>query len=117
MRCAQVDFVDVNMGCPIDAVCNKGMGAGLCLKPQRVQGICRAMAEMLHSSELTIKTRIGYDWPKANAHRTFPLLREWGVVAATLHGRSRQQRYSKLADWRCAHPSERGRGVWIVARG
>ena len=51
----QVDFVDINMGCPIDAVCNKGMGAGLCLKPQRVQGICRAMAELLTKSELTIK--------------------------------------------------------------
>ena len=43
------------MGCPIDAVCNKGMGAGLCLKPQRVQGICRAMAELLTKSELTLK--------------------------------------------------------------
>ena len=47
--------MDINMGCPIDAVCNKGMGAGLCLKPQRVQGICRAMAELLTKSELTLK--------------------------------------------------------------
>ena len=24
-----VDFVDINMGCPIDVVCNKGCGAQL----------------------------------------------------------------------------------------
>lgn len=23
-----LDFVDINMGCPIDIVCNKGMGCG-----------------------------------------------------------------------------------------
>ena len=96
-----VDFVDVNMGCPIDVVCNKGMGAGLALKPARVQGIVRSMAELL-DCPLTVKMRVGYDWSKLTAHKLLPRLATWGAAAATLHGRSRQQRYSKEADWRCA---------------
>ena len=32
-----LDFVDINMGCPIDAVCNKGMGASLAQRSSRVQ--------------------------------------------------------------------------------
>ncbi len=28
-----------------------------------------------------------------------PQVRSWGAVALTLHGRTRQQRYSRLADW------------------
>ena len=41
-RCAEViatytdiDFVDVNVGCPIDLVCNKGGGAALMTRPTR----------------------------------------------------------------------------------
>ena len=33
------------------------------------------------------------------AHKLVPKLQTFGVGAATLHGRTRQQRYSKLADY------------------
>ena len=40
------------------------------------------------------------------AHTFIPEVRSWGAVALTLHGRTRQQRYSRQADWeyisRCA---------------
>jgi tRNA-dihydrouridine synthase 3 len=40
--------------------------------------------------------------PAARGRRydeVLPLARAWGAAAATLHGRTRQQRYSRLADW------------------
>jgi len=94
----EVDFVDINMGCPIDLVCNRGMGAGLAQRANKVQGIVRVMSQQL-SCPLTVKLRTGYDMDKPTAHRLVPQLPGWGAAAVTLHGRSRQQRYTKLADW------------------
>mmetsp|Transcript_56579 Transcript_56579/g.93516 ORF Transcript_56579/g.93516 Transcript_56579/m.93516 type:complete len:325 (-) Transcript_56579:237-1211(-) len=94
----EVDFVDINMGCPIDVICNRGCGAGLAVKPNRVQGIVRTMSELL-SCPLTVKMRMGYEMNKPTAHQLIPKLASWGAAAVTIHGRSRQQRYSKAADW------------------
>lgn len=93
-----VDFVDINMGCPIDAVCNKGMGASLACRPGRVQSVVRTMSERL-SCPLTVKMRIGYDDGSPTAHKLIPRLATWGAAAVTLHGRTRQQRYYRSADW------------------
>ena len=93
-----VDFLDVNMGCPIDMVCNRGCGAGLACKPARVQSVMQTMSQVL-SCPLTVKMRTGYEMHRPTAHKLIGRLPGWGAAAVTLHGRSRQQRYSKLADW------------------
>jgi tRNA-dihydrouridine synthase 3 len=107
-RCAEVfadlelscDFVDLNCGCPIDLVCDKGGGSVLLTKPQRMENICRAAAPLLHVP-LTLKTRTGFTDDEAlrNAHEIAPKLASWGVTALTLHGRTRGQRYTRTADW------------------
>ncbi|KAI8483859.1 tRNA-dihydrouridine(47) synthase [NAD(P)(+)]-like protein [Branchiostoma belcheri] len=43
--------------------------------------------------------RTGIYEEKPFAYRVVPHLRDWGVSLVTLHGRSREQRYTKLADW------------------
>lgn len=40
-ECA-VDFIDINMGCPIDIVVNKGAGSSLLTKPMRMKSIIKA---------------------------------------------------------------------------
>lgn len=100
---ASVDFVDINCGCPIDLVFRMGAGSALLDRRSRLQHIVTGMRSVL-DVPLTVKIRTGVFSQKS--HTLLPLLREWGVSMVTLHGRTRDQRYSRLADWdyisRCA---------------
>uniref|UniRef100_A0A8C8LNL7 tRNA-dihydrouridine(47) synthase [NAD(P)(+)] n=1 Tax=Oncorhynchus tshawytscha TaxID=74940 RepID=A0A8C8LNL7_ONCTS len=104
-RCAEllnnkidVDFVDINSGCPIDLVYKKGGGCGLMTRTNKFEQIIRGMNSVL-DVPLTVKIRTGVQ-EKANiAHKLIPEMKKWGVSMITLHGRSREQRYTKSADW------------------
>jgi len=95
-----VDFVDINMGCPIDLICNKGAGSALLRDKDlsRMEKIVRGASQVL-SCPLTFKIRRGFYENKDIAHEVVQKAASWGAEAVTLHGRTRQQRYSRLADW------------------
>ncbi|XP_028340006.1 tRNA-dihydrouridine(47) synthase [NAD(P)(+)]-like isoform X3 [Physeter macrocephalus] len=97
-RTIEVDFVDVNVGCPIDLVYKKGGGCALMNRSAKFQQIVRGMNQVL-DVPLTVKLRTGVHERVNLAHRLLPELRDWGAALVTLHGRSREQRYTKLADW------------------
>ncbi|KAM6167484.1 tRNA-dihydrouridine(47) synthase [NAD(P)(+)]-like isoform 2-T2 [Erethizon dorsatum] len=97
-RTIEVDFVDINVGCPIDLVYKKGGGCALMNRPAKFQQIVRGMSQVL-DVPLTVKIRTGIQEHVNLAHRLLPELRAWGAALVTLHGRSREQRYTKLADW------------------
>lgn len=50
-------------------------------------------------ARMIFQVRMGYYEGRNCAHTLMPNLSEWGVSAVTIHGRTRQQRYSKQADW------------------
>ncbi|GJN38364.1 hypothetical protein PR202_gb27400 [Eleusine coracana subsp. coracana] len=93
-----VDFIDINMGCPIDIVVNKGAGSSLLTKPMRIKSIVQA-ASAVTERPLTVKVRTALFEGRNRADSIVSDIYDWGASALTIHGRSRQQRYSKLADW------------------
>ena len=94
-----VDFVDVNMGCPIDLVCQRGMGSTLMGRQAKIRGIIKNMTSMM-DAPLTLKMRIGIDDKKPIAHKVVQAAREvGGVHACAVHGRSKEQRYTREANW------------------
>ena len=109
----QVEFIDVNLGCPIDLVCNKGAGAALMLREKRLQQAIAGMTQSLQATTpkgescppVTIKMRTGWDSNKPIAESLVRKIQtKWtesrqGIGAIMIHGRSRLQRYSKDADW------------------
>ncbi|GAB1608760.1 tRNA-dihydrouridine(47) synthase [NAD(P)(+)]-like [Argonauta hians] len=104
-RCAQLlqencqfDFVDINCGCPIELIFQKGEGCALMGRPNRLDQIVRGMKSVLEVP-LTVKMRTGIQDGKNVAHSVVPKLANLGVDLITIHGRSREQRYTKLADW------------------
>ncbi|MCL7030481.1 hypothetical protein MKW94_030492 [Papaver nudicaule] len=93
-----VDFIDINMGCPIDLVVNKGAGSCLLTKPVRMKSIIKAASATV-DTPITVKVRTAYFEGKNRIDSLISDIGSWGATALTIHGRSRQQRYSKLADW------------------
>ncbi|KAG2400832.1 tRNA-dihydrouridine(47) synthase [Vigna angularis] len=93
-----VDFIDINMGCPIDIVVNKGAGSALLTKPTRMKSIVEVASGTV-DKPITIKVRTAYFEGKNRIDSLIADIGSWGASAVTIHGRSRQQRYSKLADW------------------
>ena len=54
---SEVDFIDLNVGCPIDLVVNKGAGSCLLTKPSRLQQIVKAASASIEC-QLTVKVSI-----------------------------------------------------------
>ncbi|NXC25913.1 DUS3L synthase, partial [Campylorhamphus procurvoides] len=97
-RTIEVDFVDINVGCPIDLVYKKGGGCALMTRSNKFEQIVRGMNSVL-DVPLTVKIRTGVQEKINVAHKIIPKIREWGASMVTLHGRSREQRYTRSADW------------------
>src|SRR5512134_126849 len=55
------DFVDVNLGCPIDHFTRKGLGAALARQPNRVARVVSAMCRSVSGIPVTAKIRLGWN--------------------------------------------------------
>jgi len=96
-----VDFVDMNLGCPLDLLCNKGAGAALMMRERKLKGALEGMSNNL-SCSITVKMRTGWNIHKPFAHELVPKIQSWnidGLSAIMVHGRSRLQRYKLDANW------------------
>lgn len=56
---ANVDFVDLNLGCPIDLVYKQGAGCGLLRRQRVLEAIVRSVSTTLGDIPMTCKTRTG----------------------------------------------------------
>ncbi len=109
---AKPDIIDLNFGCPVKKVANKGAGAGMLRNVPLLLDITREVVKAV-KTPVTVKTRLGWDVPTMldaslsipNAsHRPFIIelserLQDCGIAALTIHGRTRSQMYTGLADW------------------
>ncbi|KAI4297702.1 hypothetical protein L6164_037579 [Bauhinia variegata] len=94
------------MGCPIHIVVNKGAGSTLLTKPMRMKSIVE-VASGTADKPITVQVRTGYFEGKHRIDYLITEIGSWGASAITIHGRSSQQRYSKLADWDCIYQCAR----------
>ena len=92
------DLVDINFGCPVKKVVNKGAGAGV-LKD--IPLMVRLTEAVIKSTSLpvTVKTRLGWDDNTKNIEEVAERMQDIGVQALSIHGRTRCQLYKGQADW------------------
>lgn len=95
---AKPELIDINFGCPVKKIANRGAGAGMLrnvpLMIEMTGAIVRAV-----SLPVTVKTRIGWDEDNRNIVEIAERLQDTGISALTIHGRTRAQLYKGTADW------------------
>ena len=92
------DFVDINLGCPIDYFTRKGLGAALARQPKRVQKIVAAM-KGASEAPVTVKIRLGWNDENRNFLEVAQAAVDGGAAGIFVHGRTRNARYRSAADW------------------
>ena len=92
------DLLDLNMGCPVPKVVNNGEGSALMKNPILAGKIIEKTASAV-SKPVTIKIRKGFDDEHINAVEMAHIAQESGAAAVAVHGRTREQYYSGIADW------------------
>ena len=95
---AKPDLIDLNFGCPVKKVANKGAGAGMLRTVPQMLAITREVVKAVRIP-VTVKTRLGWDAENLIITGLAEQLQDCGIAALTIHGRTRSQMYTGNADW------------------
>jgi tRNA-dihydrouridine synthase B len=92
------DFIDLNFGCPVSKIANRGAGAGMLQDLDYMTKLTEAIVK--HSPlPVTVKTRLGWDSNSIVINEVAERLQDVGIQALAVHGRTRNQMYKGEADW------------------
>ena len=92
------DFIDINFGCPVKRVAQKGAGAGMLKDIPLMVEMTRQIVQAV-KIPVTAKTRLGWDCEHIIIEDIAERLQDVGIQALAIHGRTRSQMYSGEADW------------------
>ena len=95
---ANPDVLDLNFGCPVKKVANKGAGSGMLKNPELLLKITEEVVKAV-KIPVTVKTRLGWDDNSKIIVELAEKLQDCGIAALTIHGRTRAQMYTGEADW------------------
>ena len=113
---AGADIVDLNFGCPAKEVTGSAAGSALMRTPDLA---CRLMEAAVAATTrpVTVKMRLGWDDSNRNAAALAKQAEGLGIKAVTVHGRTRQQFYTGIADWRAVGEVKAAVGIPVVVNG
>ena len=92
------DVIDINFGCPVKKVANKGAGSGMLKNIPLLLDITREVVKAV-KTPVTVKTRLGWDNDNLIITELAEQLQDCDIQALTIHGRTRSQMYTGEADW------------------
>ncbi len=95
---ARPELIDINFGCPVRKIANRGAGAGMLRNIPLMIEMTEAIVKSV-KLPVTVKTRLGWDDESKNIVEIAERLQDTGIKAITIHGRTRAQLYKGNADW------------------
>lgn len=95
---AKPELIDINFGCPVKKIANRGAGAGMLRNIPLMIEMTEAIVKAV-KLPVTVKTRLGWDEENKIIVEVAEKLQDAGIKALTIHGRTRAQLYKGSADW------------------
>jgi nifR3 family TIM-barrel protein len=113
---ANPDVIDINFGCPVRKIANRGAGSGMMQFPDKMVEMTRQIVDAV-TIPVTVKTRLGWDENSKIIVELAERLQDTGIAAITIHGRTRSQLYKGEADWTLIGEVKKNQRMYIPVIG
>lgn len=109
-------IVDINMGCPVPKIVRNNDGSAL-MRDLTLVGEIISSVKNAVSIPVTVKTRLGWDSSSRNYLEFAKVAEDSGADAIMIHGRTRSQMYSGVADWNAIAEIKQHVSIPVIANG
>ena len=113
-RGAQI--IDINMGCPAKKVCHAWAGSAL-MRDEALVGRILATVVKAVDVPVTLKIRTGWDCDHRNGPTIARIAQESGIASLAVHGRTRDQHYTGVAEYETIAAIKAALRIPVVANG
>ncbi|MDR2461650.1 MAG: tRNA dihydrouridine synthase DusB [Mycoplasmataceae bacterium] len=111
------DLIDINMGCPMPKITNRGSGASLLKNVKKIQEIVERTVSILRSTPVSVKIRSGWNESTINVVEVAKCIEKAGAKLITIHPRTCEQKYTGIANWEIIKEVKQNVKIPVIGNG